>query len=139
MKPYKFTMIRKHELEDCPRRKTFCKALQAEMDNDETIAERVAFSYEATFHTSGKVNRNNLRTWSTQNHATLEHQRHSPKVNVYCALSRSQVHGPFFFAENTVKGINYLYMLQNWLLPQLTEHDNTFITGVFSNSSMPRN
>jgi hypothetical protein len=107
------------------------------MDNDETIAQLLLFSYVATFHTSGKVNRNNLRVWGTRNHATLGHQRDSPKVNVYCAMSRSQVHGPFFFAENTVKGINYPDMLQNWLMPQLTEHDNTFIfqqDGVFLNS-----
>jgi hypothetical protein len=48
------------------------------------------------------------------------------KVNtVYCAMSRSQVCRPFFFAENTVNGINYLDMLKNWLMPQFTDHDNT--------------
>jgi hypothetical protein len=49
-----------------------------------------------------------MRVWGTKNHATLEHQMDSPNANVYWAMSRSQVYGPFFFAENTVNGINSL-------------------------------
>jgi hypothetical protein len=97
------------------------------MDNDETIAESLVFSDEATLLTSCKANLHNLRVCCTENLATLENQRNSPKVNVYCAVSRSQVYGSFSFAENTANGINYLDVLQNWRMPQLTEHDNTFI------------
>jgi len=34
----------------------------------------------------------------------VEHQRDSSKFNVFCAISSQQVHGPFFFAEETVTG-----------------------------------
>lgn len=34
---------------------------------------------------------------------------------------------PVFFAKNTVSGINYLGILQNWLIMRLIEHDSTFI------------
>jgi hypothetical protein len=67
-----------------------CETLQAEMDNDESIVLLW-----------GKLNRHNLREWCTENHVTLEHQRDSPKVNVYCAISRSQVYSPFSFTEET--------------------------------------
>jgi hypothetical protein len=57
----------------------------------------------------------------------MEHIRDSPKVNVFCAISSCKVHGSFFFAEPTVTGINYLGMLQLWLMPQLQEDSEDFI------------
>jgi hypothetical protein len=36
-------------------------------------------------------------------------------------LFPEHVFGPFFFAERSVTGQEYLKMLQNWLLPQLAE------------------
>jgi hypothetical protein len=49
-----------------------------------------------------------------------------------CALRNEQVgsgHGPrpFFFAESTVTGINYLDMQQLWLMSQLQEDSEVFI------------
>jgi hypothetical protein len=48
MKPYKSTMIYKLESEDCPKRKNFCETLQSELDNEETIAQRLLFSDNET-------------------------------------------------------------------------------------------
>jgi len=45
----------------------------------------------------------------------------SPKVNVFCAISRRRVFRPFFFAEDSITGKVYLDMLENWLMPQLTD------------------
>jgi hypothetical protein len=50
-------MIHKLEHEDCFKLQNFCENIQIEMDNDETIAQRLVFSDEATCHTRGKVNR----------------------------------------------------------------------------------
>jgi len=50
-----------------------------------------------------------------------------PKVNVFCAVSSCEVYGPFFFVETTVTSINYLDMLQLWLMPQLEEDGEDFI------------
>jgi hypothetical protein len=50
-------------------------------------------------------------------------ERESPKVTVFCAVSRRRVFGPFFFAEKNVMGEVYLKMLQNWLTPQLAEEE----------------
>jgi hypothetical protein len=89
---------------------------------DDKFLPRVIFSDEATFHLSGKVNRHNVRIWGLQNaHTTLEDERDSPKANVFCAISQTKVYGPFFFDENTVTGVTYLAMLQNWLLPEINE------------------
>lgn len=89
---------------------------------EDGFAERLVFSDEATFHLSGKVNRHNVRIWGTEHpHTIVEYERDSPKVNVFCAISRHKVYGPFFFAERTVTGHTYLDMLTEWLMPQLEE------------------
>ena len=43
----------------------------------------------------------------------------SPKVNVWCAISRVGIIGPYFFDEETVTGANYLEMLSDYFHPQL--------------------
>lgn len=87
---------------------------------DENFTSLLVFSDEATFHLNRKVNRYNVRIWGTNNpHTIIEHERDSPKLNVFCEISKIQVYGPFFFNENTVNGKSYLEMLQTWLFPQL--------------------
>jgi hypothetical protein len=44
-------------------------------------------------------------------------------VNVFCALSKGKVYGPFFFMEKAITGIVYLDMLEQFLIPQLDEDD----------------
>jgi len=59
--------------------------------------EKVQFSDEVTFHVSCAVNRHNIRIWGSENpHACVEHQRDSPRVSVFCAISSQKVYGPFF-------------------------------------------
>jgi hypothetical protein len=85
-----------------------------------SFPEEVQFSDEATLNVSGAVNRRNVRIWGSENpHAYVQHQRDSPKVNVFCAISSQKVYGPFFFSEETVTGMAYLDMLQLLLMPQL--------------------
>jgi hypothetical protein len=58
------------------------------------FAEKLIFSDEVTFHLYGKVNRHNVRIWVAENpHTTFEHIRNSPKLNVFCAMSKEKVYG----------------------------------------------
>jgi hypothetical protein len=126
MKCYKLQLLQALKLDDKVKRYEFCMQMQADLEDE--FATRFIFSDEATFYLSGKVNRHNLRAWGTENpRATIEHQRDPPKLNVFCAISRRKVHGPFFFMENTVTGISYLDMLTNWPFPQLDEESNNYI------------
>ena len=63
----------------------------------------------------------------TNAHEFVEHIRDFPKVNVLCAVSVSKGYGPFFFAKQTVTGVVYLDMLQQWLMPELQEDAIGFI------------
>jgi len=83
------------------------------MSSNDHFLEKVQFSKEATFHVSGAVNRRNVRIWGSENpQAYVEHQRDSPKVNMFCAVSSQKVYGQFFSTEETVPGMTYLDMLQ---------------------------
>ena len=86
---------------------------------EEDFNELLVFSDEATIHTNGKVNGHNVCIWDEENpHATIGHERNSPKMNVFCAISKNHIHGPFFFERNAI-GYVYLQMLQNWLMDEL--------------------
>jgi hypothetical protein len=79
---------------------------------DEGYLDRVVFGDESTFRISGKVHRHNLRIWGTENpHEMVQHEKASPKINVFCTMSIQKVYGPFFFHEDTVTSTSYLEML----------------------------
>ena len=123
MKPYKLQLVQGIPADDKRKRKQFCFDMQEEVEEDE-FNERLVFSDEPTFHTNGKVNRYNVRIWGQENfHAIIEHKRDSPKVNVFCAILKNYIHGPFFFERN-VTGDVYLQMLQNWLIDELIANDH---------------
>jgi hypothetical protein len=85
----------------------FCLQLQDLMSSDDNFLEKAQFRDEATFHVSGAVNRHSVRIWGSENpQAYVEHQRDSPNVSVFCAISSQKVYRPFFFAEETVTGIS---------------------------------
>ncbi|GFT70450.1 uncharacterized protein TNCV_2658731 [Trichonephila clavipes] len=66
--------------------------------------------------------------WSLENpHEVLESQPDSPKLTVYCAISRRKVHGPFVIGESTVTGFAYLDSLQLRLFPQLKEKEPDYV------------
>lgn len=112
---------------DYEKRLNFCISMQQAMENEE-FANCLVFSDEATFHLNGKVNRHNVRIWSMENPCIIvEHERNSPKLNVFCAVSKTKVYGPFFINGNALKGTMYLDILDLWLFPQLTEDINNFI------------
>ena len=91
--------------------------------DDGKFLDSVIFSDESTFQVSGRINIHNCKIWGSENpRVSLEHVRDSPKVNVFCALSKERAYGPFFM-ETTINGFVYLDMLQEFLIPQLDEDD----------------
>ena len=78
---------------------------------DQANDGNIFFSDESCFHLSGLVNKHNCRIWSTNNpHFTVETAMNSAKVNVWCAMSRTQIIGPYFFVDETVNQHNYLQL-----------------------------
>lgn len=124
LKPYRLSLVQAIKHTDRIARKNFCADMLNRLDVDEHFLDNIIFSDESTFHLSGKVNTHNCRIWGSENpHETLQHARDSPKVNVFCALSKNKMYGPYFFQETTINGIVYLDMLQQFLIPQIDEDD----------------
>ncbi|PNF26248.1 hypothetical protein B7P43_G02693 [Cryptotermes secundus] len=94
-KPYRLQLVQALTNDDKRKLMEFCDSM-LEMMEDETFISRLIFSDEASFHLSGTVNCHNMRIWGTEHpHETVEHERDSPKVNVFCAVSQDKVYGPF--------------------------------------------
>lgn len=120
LRPYRLQLLQALKPTDYGLRANFATAML--LHDDEDFLDLVVFSDESTFHLSGCVNTHNVRIWGSANpHEMVQLQRDSPKLNVFCAISRRKVYGPFFFGEATVTGASYLDALQQWLFPQLEE------------------
>lgn len=126
-KAYKLTLVQALTENDKQLRTVFSVNMLEFLENDD-FGDRIVFSDEATFHMNGRVNRHNVRIWGSEHpRQIIEHVRDSPKLNVFAAICRRKLYGPFFFAERTVRGHSYLDMLENWLMPQLEEDSQDFI------------
>jgi len=91
--PYKLHLLQHLKDTDKSTREDFCTQMQVMLEED-GFDDRLVFSDEATFHVTGKVNKHNTRIWRTEHpHAVVEHVRDSPKVNVFCAMSKKCVYG----------------------------------------------
>jgi len=112
---------------DRRKRTEFGDMLLQDMEDD-TFSRRLIFSDEATFHLSGKGSRHNVGIWGLENpYEIVQHERHSPKINVFSAVSVRKIYGPFFFEGNTVTGNSYFQTLHVWPFPQLNEDSEDFI------------
>ena len=128
LKPYRIQLLQALHDGDMQKRIEFCTFVLDKCEEIEQFFYRIIFSDEATFHLNGKVNRHNVRIWGLENpRVVVEHERNSPKLNVFCAVSRKKVYGPFFFDGNTITGTSYLQMIKDWLFPLLQADGDDFI------------
>jgi hypothetical protein len=95
---YKVQLAQALEPDDHLRRTASATEMLQRFDEDNDYFTRVCFHDEATFHTSEKANRQNVRIWELENpRIVLENERDSPKMNIWCALLHNKVIEPFFF------------------------------------------
>jgi len=127
MRPYRLQLVQALRVGDRRKRTDFCDMLLEDTEDD-TFLPRLIFSDKAKFHLSGKVSRHSVRIWGLENpHEIVQHERDSPKINVFSAVSVRKIYGPFFFGGNTVTGNSYLEILQDSLFPQLNQNSEDFI------------
>jgi hypothetical protein len=93
---YKVQVVQALKPDDKLRRFQFAKDILPNVEADENYLRRWIFSDEATFYLSRRVKRYNCRIWRSENpHAIREIETDSANANVWCALSCSEVWGPF--------------------------------------------
>ena len=98
-----------------------CCQILAEITNIQPdIVNLMAFSDEATFHTSGHIILHNTIFWGTENQRVIrEHESDSQKVNVWCAVTAASVIGPHFFDTPTVTSDVSLQIVQQYATHEL--------------------
>jgi hypothetical protein len=92
LKGYKLSIVQ--HLTDAGKviSKEFLMQMFHRIQVDEKFLSSVIFSHERRFHVSGKVNMHNCRIQGSENSSViLEHVRDSPKVNVFCTLSKERL------------------------------------------------
>ena len=120
LKPYRIQVTHALRPQDKLARLEHCHTLIALTAIDPLFCDRVIFSDEAIFHTSGHVNRRNTIFWGSEHpHVIREHIRDSPKVTVWCAVTASGIIGPYFFENSIVNQVTYRTMLEDFFLDNL--------------------
>lgn len=95
------------------------------------MIDRILWSDEAIFSLSETVNRHNCVYWEAENSGHFEEsdRLNSQKVMVWCGVWSGGRVGPFFF-DSSVNTETYLAMLENELIPVLSQredYENYFI------------
>lgn len=134
-KPYKIQTFQKIENHAFEKRLFMCETLSDLLRNEPNTI--LIMSDEASFHLNGRVNKHNCRIWGEENPRIFnEFERDTPKLNVWCGVSKTKVYGPFFFQEKTVNGACYTDMLEQFLYPQL-EQDGILNIAYFQQDGAP--
>jgi hypothetical protein len=119
LKPYKIQFTQELFDEDFDKRVEMAEILIPILQNPAN-KNMIFFSDEANFYLSGLVNKQNCRIWGYEKPLEVwPLPLHSPKINVWCAISANCIIGPYFFEEETVTGENYLEMLKEFFHPIL--------------------
>ena len=122
LKKYPYKSAKAHALRPSDKWTRFqqCRSMLERTDPTATLI----CSDEAHFHVYGTPNRQNDPRWAVTNPRVLhEAPLHSPKLTVFCALSKVGIWGPYFHGEDgvtvTVNQHRYCEMLQQWLQPKV--------------------
>lgn len=125
IKPYKPIFV--HELRngDDALRLDFCLWVGENQSENRNFYKNIIFSDESTFTTNGKVATQNCRFWARENpnFKIATRSQYYKKVNVWCGVMYGKIIGPYFFNAN-VNQHTYLDMLQNFLMPAVTDEPN---------------
>ena len=116
LKAYKFNNCHVIEEADYEKRELFADWF---LSLPESTEYNMIFSDEAYFYLSLPINKQNNRYWGdTSQQYAVEVPLHDQKVLVWCAISGSNVFGPYYF-NGCVNKTNYQEMLETFFWPKV--------------------
>jgi hypothetical protein len=122
--PYKAQTTQQLLLDDPLLRHRFALRMFGRRVRYPGFENNLVFFDEAHFHLDGVPNRQNFRTWASENpNVVIEEPLHSPRVTVLIGIGFHGIVGPFFFNGN-VNGLRYLEMLRDQVLAILRQWPN---------------
>jgi hypothetical protein len=116
---YKIQVVQMLQEDDYHARMDFCQQTILNITGSFYFLEELTFADEAASHICGKFNGNRWKKEKPQD--VWQHERDSPKLNMWCALRRSRIIGPFFLKEVTVNSEFYPALLQGLVIPELRQ------------------
>lgn len=114
MHPYKISLHQELEEGDPQRRIDFCTFALNKTIEDRTFFNSVLWCDEATFRSTGEVNRHNMHYWAIENPhwiREVNNQRYW-SLNTWCGILGNKIIGPYFF-DGTLNGDMYNHFLIN--------------------------
>lgn len=119
--PYHLVLHQELKETDFDRRLNHCNWLKEMVNDNPDFLNKILWTDEATFTSSGKVNLHNSHYWSETNPHWQREVNYQNRwtVNVWCGILNGKIIGPFFF-EGTLTGEKYLEFLTD-NLPILLE------------------
>lgn len=90
------------------------------LDRDPRFLENVLFTDEATFSSTGIINRQNLRIWARRNpHAMMQRDYQGRfAINVWAGIIMNEFVAPVYLPLR-LNAANYLHFLRHELVPRL--------------------
>ena len=88
--PYGISLLQQLLPNDYQRRIEFAQHCRREMKNDAGYMNRIVFSNECLFQTSGVVNKHNARVWGTENPRTVQEVPSRPEKVMVCVKCMNQ-------------------------------------------------
>jgi hypothetical protein len=68
------------------------------IDNHNDLLAGFIYSDKATSHISDKISWHGMRVWGKEKpHIIIVYETDSPKLNLFCAISKERFYGPLFF------------------------------------------
>lgn len=113
-RPYKFLPVQGLTEDNKQQRLEFCLDITRRLHADADILNKIIFTDEATFTTSGMYNRKNKHYWSTTNPHKIQEVKIQGRrsINVWCGLFANRIIGPVFF-RGSLTGDRYLQLLNH--------------------------
>lgn len=114
IRDWKTRVVHQLQPEDYPKRIEFCNWFK-EFAKEKEILDLTVFSDEAWFHLCGFVSSSNMHYWAREPpNECHEVPLHSPKIGVWCGLSRRRIYGPIFF-EKTIDKYEYERIIHEFI------------------------
>jgi len=125
--PYKVLPVQHLSEENKAARLRFCLEMIESLGQDEQFFNKIVWTHESSFSTSGVFNRRNVHCWSTENPKAFRQIKHSGRksVHVWAGILNNRVIGPIFF-DGSMNGNRYLELI-NEIVPDLRNNNNEVI------------
>lgn len=121
--PYKVMPVQKLSEENKAARLRFCLEMMERFEQDAQLFNKIIWTDESSFSTSGIFNRKNMHFWSTENTRAFREIKYSGRqsVHVWAGILNDRVIGPIFFVGN-MNGNRYLELIRE-IVPDLRNHN----------------